>query len=329
MDGVLPDWALWRDARQSCLNLLPYVGPGWYPKVSLAAMLELGVCRWDHIVLGISARSHVDAARLRRALERMDAAWQGEEHMAKLSVNAMIGLWARSTEVVYSVRSSSSELDGAGADFSQAFAYEGGMVWDFVYARRLLSNCACRPIHDAVLGFERCMVAKARRILDAPPRYLAQVKTDCLLTQRLPKRFAEALRHPDGTPVYRVEETKPLLGSRAPRMEAERPKQRRWNGVDDPISHCLAGNSVHLVSKTHCLGLGAQTADHWVRRYVRGGSAQKLDWLVVEAKSAENGELRKVRFSCPASFVLPGPPNSLVFRRKPAPGVCSAPKSVF
>ena len=218
------------------------------------------------------------------------------------------------------MRSSSSELDGAGADFSQAFAYEGGMVWDFVYARRLLSN-GTYPIHDAVLGFEHCMVAKARRILDAPPRYLAQVKTDCLLTQRLPKRFAErlraleALRHPDGTPVYRVEETKPLLGSsRAPRMEAERPKQRRWNGVDDPVNHCLAGNSllltglpgtgkthlartivarlreqgeaVHLVSKTHCsaqnLGLGAQTADHWVRRYVRGGSAQKLDWLVVE-----------------------------------------------
>ena len=43
---------------------------------------------------------------------------------------------------------------------------------------------------------------------------------------------------------------------------------------------------MHLVSKTHCsaqnLGLGAQTADHWVRRYVRNGSVQKLDWLVVE-----------------------------------------------
>ena len=143
------------DARQSCLNLLPYVGPGWYPKVSLAAMLDLGVCRWDHIVLGISARSRVDAATLRRALERMDAAWsKGKERMAKLSVNAMIGLWARSTEVVYSVRSSSSELDGAGADFSQAFAHKGGMVWDFVYARRLLSNGTYRPIHDVVLGFE-------------------------------------------------------------------------------------------------------------------------------------------------------------------------------
>ena len=157
VDGVLPDLGFVEgccDARQSCLNLLPYVGPGWYVKVSLAAMLDLGVCRWDHIVLGISARSHGDAATLRRALERMDAAWpEGEEHMAKLSVNAMIGLWARSTEVVYSVRSSSSELDGAGADFSQAFAYKGGMVWDFVYARRLLSNGTYRPIHDAVLGF--------------------------------------------------------------------------------------------------------------------------------------------------------------------------------
>ena len=70
VDGVLPDLGFVEgccDARQSCLNLLPYVVPGWYPKVSLAAMLELGVCRWDHIVLGISARSHVDAATLRRA----------------------------------------------------------------------------------------------------------------------------------------------------------------------------------------------------------------------------------------------------------------------
>ena len=41
------------------------------------------------------------------------------------------------------------------------------MAWDFVYARRLLSNGTYRPIHDAVLGFEHCMVA-----LDAPPRYL-------------------------------------------------------------------------------------------------------------------------------------------------------------
>ena len=124
-DGVLPDLGFVEgccDARQSCLNLLPYVGPGWYPKVSLAAMLELGVCRWDHIVLGISARSHVDAATLRRALERMDAAWpESEEHMAKLSANAMIGLR----------RAQQQQRAGRrGRGFSQAFAWpRPGASW--------------------------------------------------------------------------------------------------------------------------------------------------------------------------------------------------------
>ena len=138
--GRLPDLGYaegCRDARQAALQLLPFVGPGWYPKVSIAAMLETGVCRWDHIPLGIYARGHVGAATLRRALERMDAAWpEGEEHMAKLSVNAMIGLWARRADVIYSVRSSSCQLDGPGADFTQSFCYGEGSVWDFVCARR-------------------------------------------------------------------------------------------------------------------------------------------------------------------------------------------------
>ena len=131
------------------------------------------------------------------------------------------------------------------------------MVWDFVYARRLLSNGTHRPIHDVVLGFEHCMVAKAR-----PPRYLANAcRSGCQSALRL---RALELRHPGGTPVCRVEETKPLLGSsRAPRMEAERPKQRRWNlALPGTGKTYLArtivarlreqGEAVHLVSKTHC-----------------------------------------------------------------------------
>ena len=163
----------------------------------------------------------------------MDAAWpDGEEHMAKLSVND--DRRACSTEVAYE------------------------------------SNGTHRPIYDAVLGFEHCMVAKARRILDAPPRYLAQVKTDCLLTQRLPKRFAErlraleALRHPDGTPVYRVEETKPLLGSRAPRMEAERPKQWRWNGVSQLVRD-LAGGHRHELTENMRSDPGIFNFVKWLR----------------------------------------------------------------
>ena len=93
-------------------------------------------------------------------------------------------------------------------------------------------------------------------------------------------RALEALRHPDGTPVY-LEETRPLLGSRALRMEAERPKQRRWNGVDDPISHCLAGNSLLL---TGLPGTGktrlARTIVARLARAGQGGAPRLKDALL-------------------------------------------------
>ena len=90
--AVLPDLGFVEgccDARQSCLPVAVrgarLVPEGFAGRDAGAGRLPLG-----HIVLGISARSHMDAATLRRALERMDAAWpEGEEHMAKLSVNAM------------------------------------------------------------------------------------------------------------------------------------------------------------------------------------------------------------------------------------------------
>ena len=88
-------------------------------------------------------------------------------------------------------------------------------------------------------------------------------------------------------------------------MQPERPKQRRWNGVDDPVNHCLAGNSLLLTGlpaperrtwpgrfwrgcksrARRCTWCPRRTAPRrtwgWGRRR-RGGSAQKLDWLVVE-----------------------------------------------
>ena len=133
------------------------------------------------------------------------------------------------------------------------------------------------------------------------------MKTDCLLTQRLPKRFTErlraleALRHPDGTPVYRVEETKPLLGSsRAPRMEAERPKQRgrpratAWRATPCCSQACRAPERRTWPGRLlrgcksrarRCTWCPRRTAPRrtwaWGRRRPTTG-AQKLDWLVVE-----------------------------------------------
>ena len=192
------------------------------------------------------------------------------------------------------------------------------MVWDFVYARRLLSNGTYRPIHDAVLGFEHCVVAKGRHILDAPPRYLAQVKTDCLLTQRLPKRFMERLlalealppgRHA-GLPRRRDEAVagqQPGAAHRggAPQTtEVERGGRPRGPlpGGQLPAAHGPAGHRKDVPGPDHC-GEAARAArrctwcpsallraepgaDHWVRKpswlKLRGA---RVCCLGVDAKS--------------------------------------------
>ncbi|CAE7890251.1 pfh1, partial [Symbiodinium necroappetens] len=101
---------------------------------------------------------------------------------------------------------------------------------------------------------------------------------------------------------------------REPSMEAEPIRAKPlWRRVEDPVSHCLDGESllltgfpgtgktnlakkivealrehgdtVHIITKTHAavqnVGLGAQTADHWVRRNVRSGHCNAT-WLVIE-----------------------------------------------
>ena len=100
---------------------------------------------------------------------------------------------------------------------------------------------------------------------------------------------------PPGRHAGPAEETKPLLGSsRAPRMEAEVERGGQpllataWRAT--PAGHRKDVPGPDHVARLReqgeapgvqdallqNLGLGAQTADHWVRRYVRGGSTQKL-----------------------------------------------------
>ena len=120
------------------------------------------------------------------------------------------------------------------------------------------------------------------------------------------------MSHRDGTPVYRYEEVTGLKGQyREPSMEAEPIRAKApWRRVEDSVAHCLDGESllltgfpgtgkthlakrivenhgdtVHIITKTHAavqnVGLGAQTADRWVRRNVRSGHCSAT-WLVIE-----------------------------------------------
>ena len=311
-----------KDSRMALLSRLPYVGEGWYAKPACAYMLESGVATWQDFLWSLDATAHVEPSCLAWALRRMEEAWGEEEHLAKLSVNALIGLWARNVDLLYLMRTSNNQLDGNGCQYRQTFVdSKGGTHWDHVYVVQLFSNASHRPAWDFVMAAEYCAVARIRQQLaEVPTRYFKCIKTDCRVLQGLPKKYWPAVerlvraRHPDGTAVYRCEQVEPLLGEhREPETAARSPMPCGWERVEDPVAHCLRGRSllltglpgtgkthlarrivtqlreagdlVQLVSKTHCaaqnLGLGAQTADHWVRRTVRNRRC-RLDWLVVE-----------------------------------------------
>ena len=270
-DGHLADLTyvdLHRDDRQALLRRLPYLGRGWYSKPAAAYLLDTKQATWADFKWSLDATAHVEPRCLAQALEAMEDAWpEGEEHMAKLSVNALIGLWARNQELVYSMRTSNHELDGQGCQWRQTFTDAAGKVhWDHIYATELFSNYTLRPLHDYVMAQEHVAVAKIRdHLRKVPPRYVVALKTDCLVFQDLPKKFLPAVReltarkHQDGTPVYRFEECKRLEGEyREPRIEA--PYQTsfapEWRSVEDPLLHCLNGKSLLLsgmpgTGKTH------------------------------------------------------------------------------
>ena len=133
---------------------------------------------------------------------------------AKLAVNSMIGLMAHDSNKAHTLRSSSNELDATGADTRQVFYVgEGRYVWDFITARSIHNNGTLRPTHDCVLGFEATMVARIRRELGLPSKYIKQVKTDCVVLQDMPRKFRDNLErlihntYPDGKPKFRHEET--------------------------------------------------------------------------------------------------------------------------
>eukprot|EP00439_Symbiodinium_sp_Y106_P020317 s8192_g2.t1 len=102
-DGHLADLTyvdLHRDDRQALLRRLPYLGRGWYSKPAAAYLLDTKQATWADFKWSLDATAHVEPRCLAQALEAMEDAWpEGEEHMAKLSVNALIGLWARNQEL--------------------------------------------------------------------------------------------------------------------------------------------------------------------------------------------------------------------------------------
>ena len=77
----------------------------------------------------------------------------------------------------------------------------------------MLSNVSARPLVDFIMGHEHTMVAKIRNSLSfLDKRYIAQIKTDCVLLQNVPKKHLERVKaiankqFSDGSNMFRFEE---------------------------------------------------------------------------------------------------------------------------
>ena len=136
------------DHRKGVLDRLPFVGKGWYAKPVCAYLLEAGLAQWQHFKWSLDATAHVDQRCLELVLERMEQNWpEGEEHYAKLAINSLVGLFARNLELVYSMKTSSHQVDGEGCSWRQTFTDSAGRThWDHIFVTELLSNSSYRPL---------------------------------------------------------------------------------------------------------------------------------------------------------------------------------------
>ena len=90
-----------KPGRRTTLSLLPWVGPMWYHRVAVEHLLHYGIASWEDCLWSLQATSHVPKECLREPLRIMEEAWaEDERHLAKSSINSMVGLWASTQSCV-------------------------------------------------------------------------------------------------------------------------------------------------------------------------------------------------------------------------------------
>ena len=353
--------------RRSKDRAIPYVGPGWYHRVAAEFLLHHMRCTWSDIKWTFTSLAHVPPECLEQPLKAMEQAWAEETGLAKLSVNQMIGLWAKDRTTVYSARTSSNPLDAPGYLMKREVQFgDDQQTFDFVYATKALTLHSMRPVHDQVMHTEYVRVAQLLFViqkLKVPARCVVSVKTDAVILQgfsahrkkhlmaianttfsdlpHLRRKFEKprekgqtqlvvpmemAGRKGDEEPVFRYSTEASVLQGiyKEPAICAQEPVPvPPWKDLTEEEAIEAAGSEgllvlgapgtgktfwarglvqrlreagkrVDVIAKTHAsvqnFGVDAQTADHYVRRYIRAGSCS-ADYLVVEEISQINSSL--------------------------------------
>jgi hypothetical protein len=244
----------------------------WYHKAAVEFLLHHGICEWRDITFSLNATGKVPTQCVSKPLEIMENAWGEDVDMAKFSINSMLGLWSTDAQCVYHVKTSTDPADGHGAWAKRLVTWEGGETFDFIFARKVITNATMRPIHDVIMATEHVRVAQVLfclSCLKVPKRCIKDIKTDAVIIKGAPKkqkaaivdlgklcfqdlptlrqRFAdkgqsfldshiEMTPNPSTQEVFRVGPGKPLEGHyQEPRREAQRPVVRAaWRDLTRP-----------------------------------------------------------------------------------------------
>ncbi len=198
--GVLCDltYISLRKGKRSALSVLPWVGSMWYSRVAAEHLLHYGIATWEDCKFSLQATSHAPANCLEEPLRIMENAWGKELNLAKFSINALIGLWASTSNVIYNVKTSNCCSDSSGSILTRLVEYgDGELTHDHLYATTLLQNTTMRVIHDQVMHTESSRMATMVYIikrLGIPSRCLKDIKTDAIILEGFSRKHLPMIK---------------------------------------------------------------------------------------------------------------------------------------
>ena len=80
--------------------------------------------------------------------------------LSKLSINSMLGLWARDDACTYRLYTSRSEQDAPKGSLKRVFQWDGGSVEDYILGTPTIGSLIHRPLSDLVLSSEAVRVGQ-------------------------------------------------------------------------------------------------------------------------------------------------------------------------
>jgi hypothetical protein len=167
----------------------------WYARVAVEFGLHHGLITWDDVRWSLNATGRLPANTFADALSAMERAW-GDDHLAKLAINSLIGLMARDDTCRFQCVTSKDSEDAPGHTAKRQVVFKGDYTIDWISKVELHTNATLRPIHDQIMHTEAVRVAQLLFIAkqaSIPPACVKYLKTDCVSLQGVPTKRRKLL----------------------------------------------------------------------------------------------------------------------------------------